>query len=114
MSVTEKIGLTTVTVKYVGTERDSGTPRDSGYRPAYDVTITTPEWQYVDNTLRGGVGERPSARKAFGSLLSFLLACVESQPEGENADLFPAHVAEWADQYSYELNVLNCDYDDAR
>ena len=108
MSVTEKIGLSTITVEHDGRVRDE----DGGYRQTYVATITTPQWQYVDNTLCSGVGERPNVAKAFGSLMSFLTACVESQPDGENATLFPEHVAQWAQERSYELENFQLQYDE--
>jgi hypothetical protein len=109
MSVTEKAGLSTITVAYVGRERDQG----GGYRRAYDATITTPQWQYVDNTLRSGVGAAINEREMFGTLMAFLLACVESRqyPQGENADLFPNHVGEWAESHSWELGNFQLEYD---
>lgn len=50
------------------------------------------------------------ARAMLGSLLSFLLAAVESYQhsgmEGENSDLFPKPVLIWADQYENDLQTL--------
>jgi hypothetical protein len=106
MTVTERLGLSVLTVKHIGQVADDG----GGFRPAYKVVIMTPRWQYVDTDLHGGVGEKPNERTAFGSLVSFLLACVESQPDGENADLFPKHVAEWADSHESALTELSLDY----
>lgn len=47
-------------------------------------------------------------RQAFSSLLTFLGACAESYPDGENASLFPPEVAEWAQEHSDEIAVLAC------
>jgi len=54
-----------------------------------------------------------SLQSAFGDLLSFLGACAESVAytrrtgrKTENAELFPAPVAEWADSCSDELSML--------
>ena len=89
MSVTEKIGLSTLTVAYTGKVYSV---EERAKRPYYTVTITTPQWQYVDNTLSGGCDEKADERKAFGSLLSFLTACSEI---GCSSTLFsmplPAH-----------------------
>jgi hypothetical protein len=41
-----------------------------------------------------------------------MLACVESQPDGENAELLPKHVAECADSNEYELTNLALEYDE--
>jgi len=111
MSVTEKIGLSTLTVAYTGKVYSV---EERAKRPYYTVTITTPQWQYVDNTLSGGCDEKADERKAFGSLLSFLTACAEAHSYGyeESQDLFPKHVAEWADSRAYELQALMCEYEE--
>jgi hypothetical protein len=50
--------------------------------------------------------DEEGTRAAFGALLSFLTACAESYPGGENADLFPTPVAEWACQHDDEIAML--------
>ena len=40
------------------------------------------------------------------------LACVESQPDGENAELFAKHVAKCADSHEYELTNPALEYDE--
>lgn len=53
-----------------------------------------------------GVDMDPGPLAMLATLLSFLTACAESYPDGENADLFPPPVAEWAAQHSDELAML--------
>jgi hypothetical protein len=110
MSVTEKIGLSTLTVQHTGRERD--TDFKGAYRQAYEAVITTPQWQYVDNTLRSGVGAAVNENDMFSALLSFLTACAEGYPDGDSSNLFPKHVAEWANSHSYELENLQLTYDE--
>jgi len=45
-------------------------------------------------------------RGMMGDMLAFLSAAAESYPAGENADLFPAPVVEWAQHNSDELCFL--------
>lgn len=56
--------------------------------------------------LHTGVGMDHGPLAMLGTLLSFLTACAESYPDGENADMFPPEVAEWAAQHSDELTML--------
>ena len=65
--------------------------------------LVTPEFEYVDDQLRSGVGGFISTVAAFDSFLSFLSAAAESLRyrivtgvKGENEDLFPHHVNVWA------------------
>jgi hypothetical protein len=109
MSVTEKIGLSVVTVEYKGRDYDNDF---RGYRRAYEAVITTPQWQYVDNTLRSGVDAVVNENDMFSALLSFLTASAEGYPDGDSSNLFPKHVAEWANSHSYELENLQLDYDE--
>lgn len=59
-----------------------------------------------------GVGADP--KQMLGTLVSFLSACAESRsyPDGENSDLFPAPVGEWAVQASDELSMLGYELDE--
>lgn len=58
---------------------------------------------YTDSSMRSGCGGFKGPVSAFNTFLSFLLAAVESLEyeqrtgrAGDNADLFPRHVVEWA------------------
>lgn len=56
--------------------------------------------------LHTGVGMDHGPGEMLATLLAFLTACAESYPDGENSDLFPRDVAEWAAQHSDELAML--------
>lgn len=83
--------------------------------------IDTPEWGHDVTDLRPGLSGRtgsPESRIAanLGALCAFLGACAESRKyalhrygdpmEGENSDLFPGNVGEWAEMHSDELGML--------
>lgn len=53
-----------------------------------------------------------NAGEMMGSLLSFLAACAESYPDGDCADLFPAEVAEWAQQESDGIGMMAFDLEE--
>lgn len=78
-------------------ERDFGSGRDRA-----TFILNTPEFKYTDNTLQSGVGGGWSKVEIFETYLGFMEACIESREyvgadgnPGENANLFPDHVAEW-------------------
>ena len=90
----------TVEVWCDGREYD---PNDECYRPRYSYKITANdgEWEYIDNDIHGAANEIPDNASAAKSLFAFLVACQEGLPEdtegkGENADMFPPHVREFA------------------
>jgi len=68
--------------------------------------------EFTGDNLKSGIGGGGIA-DGFASLLAFMVACGESvaygrrtgEP-GENADLFPAPVAEFCDQFSDELGMV--------
>lgn len=63
-------------------------------------------------------------QKGFAAILSFLSACAESRAyatrqgkdpmEGENSDLFPANVGEWAEQNSDEIAMLSYEIEETK
>jgi len=59
--------------------------------------------RYVDKELRSGCGGFRSTVEIFESFLGFMFACAESYPDGENADLFPPHIAQWCSENQDEL-----------
>lgn len=95
-----------VTVSHDGSDYSPG---DAGYRQRYAYSIATSEWEYVGNDIRSGVGADVDIDDAARNVFSFLYACAESRryPNGENADLFPEYVGEWAEQNSDELSMLS-------
>jgi hypothetical protein len=85
-------------------------------RQQYTYTITTPQWEYVGNDIWSGVGDDVDEAGMLATLSGFLYACAESRSfarrerrGGENSDLFPEHVGEWAEQNSDELAMLSAD-----
>lgn len=81
-------------------------------RTVYYYSITGAGLDHREYTdLRTGVGMDHGPGAMLATLLSFLTACAESISYlpgggGENADLFPRDVAEWAAQHSDELTML--------
>ena len=106
---TQTIGDATVTVEYAGKEFESF--REDDYRRRYSYSIVTSEWRYDGNDLYSGVGAAIDTEHAARTLFSFLSACAESRAYGggENADLFPEHVGQWAEENSDEIGLLSID-----
>lgn len=78
-------------------------------RTRYRWYIDTPNFEQTGNDLCSGC-QGGSLQDGMASLLSFLSAAAESYRykgmDGENADLFPQQVTEWAAQHSDELSML--------
>ena len=99
-----RVGGATISIDY---------SRERSGRQAYRWYIDLPDGsEHTGDDLSSGVGGG-SLQSGLESLLSFLSACGESVNyrdrtgrDGENADLFPAPVAEWAAQNSDELSML--------
>lgn len=83
--------------------------------------VDAPGIEYSDATMKPGLSGMvgtPEERVAacLGAFLSFLGACAESRSygtrnykdpmRGENSDLFPPHVGEWAELHSDEIAML--------
>lgn len=85
--------------------------RDSESRQQYRYAITTASWQHTGTDIFSGVNAEPDEIEALTSLLSFLGACAESRAAGggENSDLFPDAVGEWAEQNSDEIAIAASD-----
>lgn len=107
------VGGATLTMEYIGREYDSFRE----YRPRYQYIITPDDlaWQYVGDDISGPMNGAIDLESAMGALLSFLSACAESRAcgdgTGENSTLFPAHVGEWSEQYSDEINLARYEID---
>lgn len=78
--------------------------------------LVTPEFEYVDDKLRSGVGGFQSTVGIFESFLSFLSAAAESLRyrivtgvKGENEDLFPHHVNVWAAYNKDAIEMTICE-----
>lgn len=72
------------------------------------IDIGNREFQGDDLSGWGGTQEM------LENLLAFLGAAAESFPNGENADLSPAPVVEWAHQNSDELSMLACELEETK
>src|SRR5574340_746155 len=79
--------------------------------------LHTDAFTYVDDQLRSGVGAFRSPVEAFESFLAYLEAAAESYNyeqftrgarKGENTDLFPPHIVEWAADHSQEICDARC------
>ena len=70
--------------------------------------------EHIVSDFRAGCGS--SLQSQFAAVLSFLSACAESRSyaerngkpamDGDNSDLFPENVGEWAQQMSDEISLL--------
>lgn len=84
--------------------------------------IDTPNFKHTVTSYTPGLGGRsgpPEERVAYclADMCGFLSACAESRSyakrkgidpmEGENSDLFPEEVGEWAEKMSDELSMLS-------
>ena len=89
-------------------------------RICYRWYVDIPAGEFSGSDLRTGVGGiGDSYQEVFVSLLSFLSAAAESRAyrertgrEGENEDLFPPKVVEWAHQNSDEIGILECEIEE--
>lgn len=105
------VGSDSVAIEHDGKVFD---PEFQGYRQQYSYRITTDDWQYVGNDIHSGCGKDVDITDAARTLFAFLSACAESLTYrdvhgygGDNADLFPSHVGEWAQMNSDELAMLS-------
>lgn len=68
-----------------------------------------------------GATDESTLQDGFGAMLSFLGACAESRAyasrtgrAGENADLFPDNVGQWAESASDEIAMLGCEIEETK
>lgn len=95
-------------------------PRNAEGRTAYGCFIDLPDGQEHEVTdLRSGC-QGGDLAGGFASLLSFLGAAAESYAfrmrtgrTGENEDLFPPAVVEWAYANSDEIAMLCCEIEES-
>ena len=107
---TQTIGDTAITVDYIGKAFEPG----GSWRRNYGYSIVTSEWRYDGNDIHSGVGAAIDVEDAARVLFSFLSACAESRDYrdsngsgGENAELFPEHVGQWAQDNSDDITMLS-------
>jgi hypothetical protein len=77
-------------------------------KPLWKWYIDIPDGEFEGADLAGWGDHREMMR----SMLSFLGAAAESYPDGENANLFPPKVTEWAYQNSDEISILSCELEE--
>lgn len=93
--------------------------RESSGRTRYRVFIDLPDGtEHEINDLRSGCGGG-SIAEGLSSLCSFLSAAAESYSyrmrtgrPGENEDLFPAAIVEWAYQHADEISLFGIELDE--
>ena len=89
-----------------------------GKRMEFGFYLDTPDFEYFDDRMESGCGGCEMV-EAFENFLGFLEAAVESYryeqrhlgAKGENTDLFPSYVVEWAAAQTYleEARCSICD-----
>ena len=87
-------------------------------RLEFGFYLDTPDFEYFDDRMQSGCGGCEMV-EAFENFLGFLEAAVESYQfeqrypdvKGENTDLFPRHVVEWAAAQTFleEARCSICD-----
>lgn len=105
-----KIGEATISIEYAHITPDE--------RRAYRWYINLPGKEFTGNDLASGVGGG-SLQSGLESLLGFLSAFAEAHAyqdqtgqECENADLFPAGLAEWAMDNALKISMLVCELEE--
>lgn len=105
------IGNAFVSIEYAGSTSDG--------RQRYRYHIDIGDKTHTADDLSSGVGGG-SLQDGMESLLSILSACAESRAyrryakrAGENENLFPEFIADWADTYSDEISMLQCEIEEA-
>lgn len=78
---------------------------DAKCRTVYRYCVIVDGKSHEAADLRSGVGQSPTEREMLGTLLAFLGAAGESYPNGENADLFPPWLSEWASLNQEEIDM---------
>jgi len=89
-------------------------------RPVFEWTVATPKGSWSAEDLCGPtVGPEPSELEMLGTLMSFLGAAAESfdyrertGDQGENEDLFPAPVVEWASANADEISMTQMEIEE--
>jgi hypothetical protein len=96
-------------------------PRNGEGRTVYRAFIDLPDGTEHEITdLRSGCGGG-GIQEGMASLLSFLDAAAKSYSyrlrtgkQGENEDLFPLPVVQWAYQFSDEIGMLACELEEQK
>lgn len=115
-----RIGQAFLSIEYAAPAWDK---EFSGWRTRYRYHIDLPDgFECSSDDLKSGLGHH-GLLQGLGDLLCFLEACGESYgwwlrhgrngERGENQDLFPPQVAEWAYQNSDELALVRSEIEQA-
>jgi hypothetical protein len=97
-----KVGKAFISIEYAGVSPDR--------RWIYRYHIDRGSREFTGEDLKSGVGGG-SIQQGLTSLLSFLTAAAEG---GENADLFPPEIVEWAAENRDELSCLEIELEENR
>ncbi len=91
----------------VGTLHLHAERRDAENRVVYSWVVEDADGHELGKgeDISSGVRAAVDYTSAMSTLIHFLVACGVSYPDGENAEMFPQAVAEWAQQYSDELDA---------
>jgi hypothetical protein len=84
-----------------------------GQRQKAEMELYGPDMQYIDHTLRSGVGGFRSVEEPFEAFLAFLGAAAEATIYGgsENAKLFPHHVMQWCHAHADAISEARMSLD---
>jgi hypothetical protein len=94
----------------ISLERSPGRTADNRDRFAYVIDLPDGS-EHSGADLKSGCGGC-SLQSAFGDLLSFLESAGQDYPDGENADLFPAPVCQWAAENGDEIAMARLDIEE--
>jgi hypothetical protein len=97
------IGGTTFTLWCDGRDYDA---ESEEYRAVYSYSIVTEKWRYDSNNIVGPSNKNPNLDVALAGLLLMIKSCAEAQDQGENSELFPAHVRGMAQSILDELSLV--------
>lgn len=92
---------------------------DGEGRTVFRYYLDTPAGEFSGEDLRSGCGNGGGAKglqAAFANLLSFLGAFAESRAcrgEGDNSDLFPAPLSDWAIANRDGIALLQCEIEES-
>lgn len=108
-----RIGDVEISLRYAGQAGRDG-------RTRYRYFIDGPDFEHSDNDLQSGC-QGGGLQEGLESLLTFLGAAAESygyrlrtQCQGENEDLFPAEVVQWAYQHNDEISMLALELEETK
>lgn len=117
-----QVGNAFISIHWSNRAGNSGRARSEYFIDYAGDDYGAQSWEYSADDLQTGVGGG-SLREQLAAICSFLSACAESYAYdirrggdgsgGENSDLFPAHVREWAHQNSDEISSLGMELDES-